>query len=53
MIARNRRGQSSLWGYAISGDLPIVLVQIKDPENIELVHQLVQAHGSWLHCDGR
>jgi len=47
VIARNRRGQSSLWGYAISGDLPIVLLQIKDPDNIELVRQLVQAHAYW------
>ena len=29
-IIRNRRGQSGLWGYAISGDLPIVLLQIGD-----------------------
>ena len=47
LIARNRRSQSGLWGYAISGDLPIVLLQIKDPENIELVRQLVQAHAYW------
>ncbi len=46
-IAQNRRGQSGLWGYAISGDLPIVLVQLKDPANIELVRQLVQAHAYW------
>jgi cellobiose phosphorylase len=47
VIAKNRRGQSGLWGYAISGDLPIVLVQLKDPSNIELVRQLVQAHAYW------
>jgi cellobiose phosphorylase len=47
IIAKNRRGQSSLWGYAISGDLPIVLLQIADPANIELVRQLVQAHAYW------
>ena len=47
VIARNRRNQSGLWGYAISGDLPIVLLQIKDPKNIELVRQLVQAHAYW------
>ena len=29
VIAGNRRSQSGLWGYAISGDLPIVLLQIK------------------------
>ncbi len=47
MIVNNRRGQSGLWGYAISGDLPIVLLQIKDPTNIESVRQLVQAHAYW------
>ena len=44
IIIRNHRGQSGLWGYAISGDLPIVLLRIEDPANIDLVRQLVQAH---------
>src|SRR5678815_3931883 len=44
---KNRRGQSALWGYAISGDLPIVLAQIADAANLELVRQLVQAHAYW------
>ena len=47
VIARNLRGQSGLWGYAISGDLPIVLLQIGDLASIELVRQLVQAHAYW------
>ena len=47
VLMRNRRGQSGLWGYAISGDLPIVLVQIGSAHNIELVRQLVQAHAWW------
>jgi len=47
VLIRNRRGQSGLWGYAISGDLPIVLLQIGDAANIELVRQLVQAHAYW------
>jgi cyclic beta-1,2-glucan synthetase len=47
LLVRNRRGQSGLWGYAISGDLPIVLLKIGDPANIELVRQLVQAHAYW------
>ncbi|HYL81283.1 MAG TPA: glucoamylase family protein, partial [Candidatus Acidoferrum sp.] len=46
-LLKNRRGQSGLWGYAISGDLPIVLLQIEDPANIDLVRQLVQAHAYW------
>ena len=47
VLSRNRRGQSGLWSYAISGDLPIVLLQIGDTENIDLVRQLVQAHAYW------
>ncbi len=47
VLIKNRRGQSGLWGYAISGDLPIVLLQIKDLANIYLVRQLVQAHAYW------
>ncbi|MHA4869048.1 GH36-type glycosyl hydrolase domain-containing protein [Duganella sp. PWIR1] len=46
-LIKNQRGQSGLWAYAISGDLPIVLLQIKDPENIELARQMVQAHAYW------
>ncbi len=47
ILERNRHGQSGLWAYAISGDLPIVLLQIGDLANIELVRQLVQAHAYW------
>jgi len=47
ILARNRRGQSGLWGYAISGDLPIVLLRIGDLAHIELVRQLIQAHAYW------
>ena len=51
VLLKNRRGQSGLWGYSISGDLPIVLVQIGNQDNIELVRQLVQAHTYW-HLKG-
>ena len=47
VLLRNRRGQSGLWGYAISGDLPIVLLQISSVASIELVRQMVQAHAWW------
>ncbi len=46
-LIKNRRGQSGLWGYAISGDLPIVLLQIGAAANIDLARQLVQAHAYW------
>jgi cellobiose phosphorylase len=47
VLTRNHRGQSGLWGYGISGDLPIVLVRIRDRARIELVRQGVQAHAYW------
>jgi len=47
IILKNSRRQSGLWGYSISGDLPIVLLQIEDQANINLVRQLVQAHAYW------
>ncbi len=47
VLVKNHRGQSGLWGYSVSGDLPIVLLQIADAANIELVRQLVQAHAYW------
>nr|WP_165930910.1 glucoamylase family protein [Paralcaligenes ureilyticus] len=47
VLIQNRRGQSGLWSYAVSGDFPIVLLQIKDPANIDLVRQMVRAHTYW------
>jgi cellobiose phosphorylase len=47
VIARNRSGQSALWAFSISGDLPIALVRIADRANLGLVKQMVQAHAYW------
>ena len=47
VLLSNRRGQSGLWSYGISGDAPIVLLRIGDPTRIELVQQLIQAHAYW------
>ncbi|MCX6545835.1 MAG: cyclic beta 1-2 glucan synthetase [Acidobacteria bacterium] len=47
IVMTNRRGQSALWGSSVSGDLPIVLLQIGDAAHIDLVRQLVQAHAYW------
>ncbi|MDB5200795.1 MAG: putative protein NdvB [Ferruginibacter sp.] len=47
VIIKNTRGQYGLWGYSISGDLPIVLLQVEDSSNIDLVRQMVQAHTYW------
>ncbi len=47
VLMQNRRGQSGLWGYAISGDLPIVLLKIADTAHIELARQMIQCHAYW------
>lgn len=47
LIAKNSRGQSGLWGYSISGDLPIALLRISDQANIDLVRQMLKAHAYW------
>jgi cellobiose phosphorylase len=62
VFAQGPRGQSVLWGYGISGDLPIVLLTISDTANEALVSELLDAHAYWrLHgvfadlvilCDG-
>ncbi len=43
----NRRGQSGLWTYGISGDTPIVVLRVTDSEKIEMVRQMIQAHSYW------
>ncbi|HUH27462.1 GH36-type glycosyl hydrolase domain-containing protein, partial [Gelidibacter sp.] len=47
VIKSNFRGQSGLWSHSVSGDFPIVLLQIFDMKNLDLVTQMVKAHGYW------
>ncbi len=47
VLLSNRSGQSGLWAYSISGDLPIVLLKIGDRSYIELARQLLRAHAYW------
>jgi cyclic beta-1,2-glucan synthetase len=47
VLFRNRRGQSDLWSYAISGDLPIVLLKITSEANVDLARQMIQCHAYW------
>ncbi|MDI6757449.1 MAG: glucoamylase family protein [Endomicrobiia bacterium] len=47
ILQTNSRGQPDLWGYGISGDLPIILVRIEEQKNIELVARMVQAYSYW------
>ena len=42
-INSNLLKQQDLWKFGISGDLPIILVRIKNPNEIEMVSKLVKA----------
>jgi hypothetical protein len=54
-LKKNTLGQSSLWGYGVSGDLPIIAVTIGDAEDLSLVRQVLVAHAfinvRGLKCD--
>lgn len=47
VIAQNHKGQSSLWAYGISGDLPIAMVVIEENEQLDMVRQLLVIHNYW------
>jgi cellobiose phosphorylase len=49
-VIANRLGQSGLWPYAISGDLPIVLARFSSPTQSNLVNDLLRAHAYWRRC---
>ena len=46
-LLENNKGQSGLWPYGISGDLPLVLVTIEEVRDLSLVRQMLQAHTYW------
>src|SRR5262245_54915708 len=46
-LRQNRLGQSHLWAYGISGDLPILLVTIGAVRDLELVREALMAHTYW------
>jgi cellobiose phosphorylase len=47
VLLQNRRGQSGLWGYSISGDLPILLLKISSVSHVDIAQQLIQCHAYW------
>jgi len=47
LLARNTMGQSALWRYGISGDLPLLLVRITEERDLALVRQVLKAHEFW------
>lgn len=47
VLMRQTEGVSALWAHGISGDFPIVLVQVGESEGIGIVRQLIRGHEYW------
>jgi cyclic beta-1,2-glucan synthetase len=47
VLLRQVGGPTALWAHGISGDLPIVLVEIDEADDIGIVRQLLRAHEYW------
>ena len=52
-LVLNKKGQSSLWSYGISGDLPIVFVILKRSDETDIVYEALKAHEYWKIKDLR
>ena len=46
-LQKNERGQEGLWAHGVSGDLPIVLVNVVEDDDLALVRQVLQAQEYW------
>ena len=46
-LASNTLGQTGLWAYGISGDLPICVITIAEMEDIMVIKQALIAHAYW------
>lgn len=46
-IKQNRLGQSGLWRHGISGDVPIMLAHVNEPEQLAFVRDLALAQRFW------
>jgi cyclic beta-1,2-glucan synthetase len=46
-LAANRKGQSGLWPFTISGDYPILLLIINSQEETSILLELLRAHAYW------
>ncbi|MGE5598922.1 MAG: GH36-type glycosyl hydrolase domain-containing protein, partial [Bacteroidota bacterium] len=50
-LRRNALGQSRLWAYGISGDLPILTISVNDPKELHFAREMLIAH-TYLRLKG-
>ncbi|HOJ10547.1 MAG TPA: glycosyl transferase, partial [Clostridiales bacterium] len=46
-VIANIKGQSGLWPFGISGDVPVILLFIDRKEDIEAVYKILKGHEYW------
>lgn len=51
VLGMNTKAQSALWPYALSGDLPILVVRISTAEDLQNVRMILRGH-EYLHYKG-
>lgn len=54
-LSKSSLDLSTLWSQGLSGDLPVILARIDDPDDVEIIRQLLRAHEylrmKQLSCD--
>ena len=43
-VEKGTYSQSELWKYGISGDIPIIFIEIKDANDIHVIYDILKAH---------
>jgi cyclic beta-1,2-glucan synthetase len=51
VIQANKKGQPGLWGFAISGDYPILLIEIDSQEDLSRLGEILRMHAYWRTRD--
>lgn len=46
-IFRNKGSQQDLWPFGISGDLPVILVEVNDNDDLDMVYWALKGHEFW------
>ena len=50
-IVENTQGQSALWKFGISGDNPIVVVDLSKIDQVRILYEVLKAHEYWRLMD--
>lgn len=49
VLSKNRNQQPHLWGYGISGDIPLVIFRVRHADQLKYVERMLKGHHFWEH----